>query len=243
VVSFTLNNEKISANVTTTDLTNLADSINSKTGFTGVVATLSIDKASITLSHDTGADINIENFDSSAANTANTVSFDVAGASGPAIHLQADATGTHDSTVVGGTVEFKSTAGYFSVSSNLAASAGGLFIGAADDLQASDLQTVNTIDVSSVTGANKAIDIADGALAQVDSIRANLGAVQNRFESTISNLQTTSENLSAARSRILDTDFAAETAALTRSQILQQAGVAMLAQANSVPQLVLSLLK
>jgi flagellin len=80
-------------------------------------------------------------------------------------------------------------------------------------------------------------------LAQVDSQRADLGAVQNRLSSTVTNLQATSENLSQARSRILDTDFAAETANLTRAQILQQAGTAMLAQANAVPNTVLTLLR
>src|SRR6185436_8659742 len=84
---------------------------------------------------------------------------------------------------------------------------------------------------------------AHAALSQVTSIRADLGAVQNRFSSTVSNLQATSENLSAARSRILDADFAAETALLTRAQILQQAGTAILAQANAIPQNVLSLLR
>jgi len=82
-----------------------------------------------------------------------------------------------------------------------------------------------------------------GSLTSVNSNRASLGAIQNRFASTISNLQTTTENLSASRSRIQDTDFAAETAAMTRGQILQQAGTAMLAQANSLPNGVLSLLK
>ena len=80
-------------------------------------------------------------------------------------------------------------------------------------------------------------------MSQVTSIRADLGAVQNRFASTISNLQTTSENLSASRSRILDADFAQETANMTRAQILQQAGTAILAQANAIPQNVLSLLR
>ncbi|MFA7606771.1 MAG: flagellin, partial [Rhodocyclaceae bacterium] len=79
-------------------------------------------------------------------------------------------------------------------------------------------------------------------LAKVNSIRADLGAVQNRFSSTITNLQTSTENLSAAQSRIRDTDFASETANLTRAQILQQAGTAMLAQANALPNQVLSLL-
>ncbi|GAB3410119.1 flagellin [Massilia agilis] len=105
------------------------------------------------------------------------------------------------------------------------------------------LSTMSTVDISTLDGANKAIALVDGALSQVNSMRANLGAVQNRFSSTISNLQTSSENISSARSRIQDTDFAAETANLTRGQILQQAGTAMLAQANSLPNGVLSLLR
>ena len=107
----------------------------------------------------------------------------------------------------------------------------------------SSLTRLDTVNISTVAGANTAIAILDGALSQITSIRADLGAVQNRFASTVANLSTTSENLSAARSRILDTDFAAETAILTRGQILQQAGIAMLAQANALPNTVLSLLK
>ena len=99
-----------------------------------------------------------------------------------------------------------------------------------------------TVDVSTVAGANLAIQTMDAALSAVNTTRANLGALQSRFESVVSNLSINTENLSAARSRIRDADFAAETASLTRSQILQQAGTAMLSQANSVPQNVLSLL-
>jgi len=99
-----------------------------------------------------------------------------------------------------------------------------------------------SLDITSIFNANATISLIDTALDTVNSARANLGAIQNRFESTIANLQTTTENLSAARSRILDADFAAETANLTRAQILQQAGTAMLAQANAIPQNVLSLL-
>lgn len=83
----------------------------------------------------------------------------------------------------------------------------------------------------------------DAALDTINDTRAKLGAVQNRFESTIANIQTTSENLSAARGRILDADFAAETAKLSKSQVLQQAGISVLAQANARPQQVLSLLQ
>jgi len=105
------------------------------------------------------------------------------------------------------------------------------------------LNAISTVDISSVSGANTAISLVDGALDQVAKIRANLGALQNRFQSTINSVQSISENLSAARSRIQDADFAAETAALTRNQILQQAGTAILSQANSLPQSALQLLK
>ena len=97
-------------------------------------------------------------------------------------------------------------------------------------------------DITSLSTAQSAITNIDAALTEINSARATFGAVQNRFESVIANLQVASENTAAARSRIMDADFAAETAALTRSQILQQAGTAMLAQANQVPQQVLALL-
>ncbi|WP_421574735.1 flagellin [Stenotrophomonas maltophilia] len=99
------------------------------------------------------------------------------------------------------------------------------------------------LDVSSVLGAQQALEIVDKALGSINNTRADLGAIQNRFTSVVANLQTSTENLSASRSRIRDTDFAKETAELTRTQILQQAGTAMLAQANQVPQNVLSLLR
>jgi len=103
--------------------------------------------------------------------------------------------------------------------------------------------TLSGVGVDTVAGANFAIARIDSALTDVNGLRGNLGAIQNRFESTIINLQTVSENLSAARGRILDADFAAETAALTKAQILQQAGVSVLSQANTQPQLALSLLQ
>jgi flagellin len=97
--------------------------------------------------------------------------------------------------------------------------------------------------LSTAAGASAALSVIDSALNQVNSGRADLGAVQNRFSSTIASLQTTSENLTASRSRIQDADFATETAALSRAQVLQQASTAMVAQANQLPQQVLQLLK
>ena len=102
---------------------------------------------------------------------------------------------------------------------------------------------VGEVDISTVAGANEAILRVDSALDSVNKVRGELGAIQNRFESTIANLGTSVENLSASNSRILDADFAAETANLAKSQVLQQAGISVLAQANARPQQVLSLLQ
>ncbi|WP_367382249.1 flagellin [Stenotrophomonas cyclobalanopsidis] len=103
--------------------------------------------------------------------------------------------------------------------------------------------TLKDLSITTAAGAQQALDIVDKALESINNSRADLGAIQNRFTSVVANLQTSTENLSASRSRIKDTDFAKETAELTRTQILQQAGTAMLAQANQVPQNVLSLLR
>ncbi|GLZ23492.1 B-type flagellin [Stutzerimonas stutzeri] len=108
---------------------------------------------------------------------------------------------------------------------------------------AGQLSKISDVDVSTAYGAQGAIDVIDAAIAFIDSQRSDLGAVQNRFDNTIANLQSISENASAARGRIQDTDFAAETATLSKNQILQQAGTAILAQAKQLPQAVLSLLQ
>ena len=120
------------------------------------------------------------------------------------------------------------------------------YAGFADNGTATATKTgtvVQSLDISSVTGANTAITSIDAAIDTISGIRSELGAIQSRFESVVSNLQTTAENLSASRSRIVDADFASETASLTKSQILQQSGIAMLAQANALPQNVLALLQ
>ncbi|MCR9188890.1 MAG: flagellin [Alteromonadaceae bacterium] len=122
--------------------------------------------------------------------------------------------------------------------------AGTFAVESGDALGASQAnQTLNGVSVLTRDDAGEAIQTIDFALDQINSLRAELGAVQSRFESTISNLASTSENLSAANSRILDADFAAETAKLSKAQVLQQAGISVLAQANARPQQVLSLLQ
>ncbi|HZY19148.1 MAG TPA: flagellin [Ramlibacter sp.] len=112
-----------------------------------------------------------------------------------------------------------------------------------EDGTATTVTGMTTLDISGYSGAQDAMRLADSALAQINGARAKLGAVQSRFESAVANIQIAAENTTAARSRIMDTDFAAETANLTRAQILQQAGNAMLSQANQLPQQVLQLLK
>jgi flagellin len=97
--------------------------------------------------------------------------------------------------------------------------------------------------IISKEAATEWITYVDEAIGSIDSIRSTLGAVQNRLTSTVSNLQSISENISAARSQITDADYAAETSNMTKAQILQQAGVAMLSQTNQLPQAVLSLLQ
>jgi flagellin len=130
-----------------------------------------------------------------------------------------------------------------SASQNITLGGANADIGFAGTSIAVDTTTLSTASVTSVANANTAIQRVDAALTAVSSLRSQLGAIQNRFESTISNLSSVAENLTASRSRIQDADFAAETAALTRAQILQQAGVAVLAQANAAPQTVLGLFR
>jgi len=242
-ISFTLGSSggdtaTVSATVTTTDMTALATEINKKTGSTGITAELSSDKASVVLTQADGHDIDIVDFVHSG-DAGETMT--VAGADTITTALVGPTGGTaaNDSTIISGTVNLKS-ADSFTASSSVAIASGGIF--AADNTNGSVSHKLSSVDISTADGSQLAIDIIDASLASVNSSRADLGATQSRFDATISNLATTSENLSAARSRIRDADFAQETANLTRAQILQQAGTAMLAQANALPQNVLSLL-
>ncbi len=156
----------------------------------------------------------------------------------------AGAVASVDTAGVSGVYASSSTKGTLTLNSANTFSIGGTSPAAAG-LSAANvgLTAINIVDISTVVGANNAISLIDGALSQVSTIRGSMGALQNRFASVVSSLSASSENLSSARSRILDADFAAETAQLTRNQILQQAGTAMLAQANQLPNNVLSLLR
>lgn len=241
VVSFELGTSggstaAISASVTVaSDLTALKDEINSKSGTTGVTASIN-DAGGLELVNTEGQDITIDSF----AVDVGDQSITLTGSGGDTATL--DESGANVSAIVAGEVTFNSEQA-FSVSSDEADTAGGIVQAGASTAVGSTQQSVSSIDIGTVDGASSAISVVDAALSRVNSIRADLGAIQNRFESTIANLATTSENLSAANSRILDADFAAETAKLSKSQVLQQAGISVLAQANARPQQVLSLLQ
>jgi len=152
-------------------------------------------------------------------------------------------TADSDSLANHGTISLSSTNAAGIVIGGASVADAGFTTGTTAATTVSSVSAISAVDISTVSGANAALAAIDGALTTVNSTRATLGAVQNRFASTIASLQTTVENLSASRSRIQDADFAAETAALSRSQILQQAGTAILAQANASANSVLSLLR
>lgn len=224
-------------------LTGLAATINSYAGTTGVTAKLNQDKSGLILEQANGYDIQITGTtDSTAALTVGGLKFDAtasaavgAGGYASAGATVALASGTASTITVGGQVTFESGRSFSVVASStnvVATGAAGI----------SQLNSVADINISTQIGSNDAISVIDNALAFVDDLRAEFGAVQNRFTSTINNLQTTAENISDARSRIQDADFAKETGNLSRASILQQAGTAMLAQANQSQQSVLQLL-
>jgi flagellin len=243
----------ISAAVTTSDLSALAAAVNQRTGTTGITAEITT-AGSMKLISAEGYDIKIETFEHSAAVTdpsgvsAAAKTIKMTGITGSAVTLSdggSVAEGGHlDSTVIAGKVTFESVSGPFSVTSNTVNTNGGVLnTTTAGQSVASTKSKLSMVDISTAEGAQDALSVIDASLAQVNTIRADLGAIQNRFQSTVANLTTTSENISAARSRIQDADFAQETANLTRAQILQQAGIAMLAQANALPNQVLTLLR
>jgi flagellin len=229
----------ISATVTIDNLSSLAQAINDQAGNTGISATLSGDNASITLTQATGHDIKIGDYTHSSGLATDTLT--VTGNEGDGVDLTGEPLSVTDSATVGGEISFSSS-GAFNVSSSINTAAGSLFTADANIANVSSLSSIENVDITTVQGSADAIKSIDGALMQVDNMRSGLGAIQNRFESTISNLSNVAENLSAARSRILDADIAQETSAMTKNNILQQAGVSILAQANQAPQLALSLL-
>ena len=225
----------VNATVTGGNLDALGASINAQQATTGIGAV--VEGATIRLTSERGDDIVIEDFATTNATT--TASVQAVDYDGVAVGAASTITGgtATDSARVTGEVRIDATGG---LTVELGAADTGIL---STQTATGTLTAVSTVDISDQNGAQSAISIVDAAIQAIDSQRASIGAVQNRLQSTIANLQSVSENVSAARSRIQDADFAVETANLTRTQILQQAGISVLAQANAIPQQVLSLLQ
>ncbi|ORU94264.1 MAG: hypothetical protein A6F70_08140 [Cycloclasticus sp. symbiont of Bathymodiolus heckerae] len=177
-----------------------------------------------------------------SADTATSIAFTKTDGSNAVFVEGGTDAGDELSTYIGNIATLVSSDGDIVIAGSTAANAG-LTAGTTTASTTLSGTTIAGTDISTVAGANAALVSVTSALSTISTSRASLGAIQNRFESVVSSIQTTSENLSAARSRIRDADFAEETAALTRAQILQQAGVSILSQANSLPQNVLALLQ
>ena len=225
-VSFTL------TSATGTDrLSAAVSAINDQAAKTGINASLSSDGAQVILTNATGNNIVVGDTTTANAATTTITAYDAAGGTTGSVRtLAADSVAENVNT--GGYITLDSEKSFAVTSASNQLDNGG-----------SALNTVANLDVTTFALSTNALKTVDSALAFINGERAKLGALQSRFETSISNLQVTSENLSASRSRILDADFAAETANLSRAQILQQAGTAMVAQANQLPQGVLALLR
>jgi len=203
--------------VEATDTAAMKTAINAVSGSTGVVAT-GDDTAGLTLTAADGRNITVA--DTYSAGDGTQVGLAAAG------------------TTTTGTITLTSS------SSSITAGGTVAILGSPTTTALSSSGTaISSIDISTASGATTALTSVDAALSTISSTRSTLGSYQSRFESVVANAQTSAENLSASRSRIMDADFAQETAQLTKSQILQQSGIAMLAQANSIPQNVLALLQ
>lgn len=223
--TITLNGLSISIAGTTdatTNRTNAVTAINAQSATTGVTA---VDTgAGVRLTAADGRNINVA-FGTQGSTGGDLASYGLGGLS--------DHTSTFDLT-------YQAPAGVNSITFGGALTTG---LGAGAHAVTATGTAISAISVATADGARNALASIDAALSQISGARATLGATQNRFSSVVASLQTTAENLTASRSRIQDADFAAETAAMTKAQILQQAGTAMVAQANSAPQNVLSLLR
>ena len=218
----------------------MVEAINAGTSDHGVSAR--VENNEFIISSDTGADIAITDFygaDENGDDASTTLTITPQGYNGDdaadVVLTSGDGT-TADSARIYGAIQLNSSTSFKAEASS------DLLAEAANTEQASSVISVDSVDISTQSGSQDALAIIDNAIAMIDDQRADLGAIQNRFGHTISNLANIEENVSASRSRIQDTDFATETAEMTKNQILQQAGTSILSQANQLPQTALSLL-
>lgn len=236
-ISFSLNGTPITAlGVATTDQSALETAINAQSSTTGITATHDSSTGELTLRGTAGVDITLTDYADVDGSTENSATFKDSSGNNTELKegvLVNAAAAAANPVLITSSEVLLSSSKTFSV---LDASSGTAVAAS------SELNNVGDIDLTTEKGSQSAISIIDGALAQIDEQRAGLGAVQNRFGHTISNLANIQENVSASRSRIQDTDFATETAEMTKNQILQQAGTSILSQANQIPQAAISLL-
>ena len=237
-VSFTVG---AGTTVNADSLSDAVKAINDVSSKTGVTARLNEKSDGLILTNASGNDIKIVNDSATAIAVTNSAGGALVGGAGALAGAGGSGAFGTDDLVVTGQLTFDSSKSFSVLDSNCSGTGGGfLTVGTT---AASQLQKAQDMDVSTVDAANRTLAIVDSAIAAISAQRAAYGALQSRFETTIANLNISSENMSASRSRIQDADFAQETANLSRTQILQQAGTAMVAQANQIPQGVLSLLK
>ena len=206
--------------------------INAVSGTTEVTATAAADGLSVMLFNSQGKDITIQNTNTTAGEDIDVtaIKFDGSTATGSSVLLDA---GANDATRVVGDIKLSSSDTFsVSVATTAVFTAG-----------SASLSAVSNVNLSTQAGSDSAISVIDGAIEKVSSMRAKLGAIENRLEHTVSNLMNISENTEDSRSRIQDADFSVESANLAKAQVLQQVGAAMLTQANARPQLVLQLLQ
>ena len=222
----------------TASATAIASAIQAESSLAGLTVTDGAD-GTLTIENSTGADITFELTGGTDTDlTLGVHGFQESGAASATVRTLEVA--KSEGSVITGHLDY-STA--LPQTTTIGINSSGAIASANNATMSTTTTTIATLDIGTASGAQSAIAVIDAALATVSSDRANLGAIQNRFESIVSNLSTNAENQSAARSRIMDADFAVETASLTRGQILQQAGIAVLAQANAAPQNVLALLQ
>jgi len=225
----------------TSDLTDLVASINERTAVTGIQASIgSNGKSEVILSSEDGRDILIEGFNGAnisvqglTFDTTDGVGFTDAGA---ATTLTAGGT---DSTRLGGYLQFNSAS---ALNVQVIGGTNTTLLSGAAGVNNSKLFAASTISIANIDGASAAVGILDASIEQVNNLRASLGAVQNRLQSTVANLNTSSENLQFSNSRVRDADIAMESSDLARAQVLMQSGISVLAQANQQPQMALKLL-
>jgi len=247
-ITFTLSNGDETAAITasvsdTGDLRAIKDAINSHSGTTGITAEMdSSTNAAVILTHSNGADVSIQTYaNSDTAGDIDVTALDADGAElASAVTLDVSAGGTDDDAYVYGQIDFNSHKDFTLTATKNTASIS--FINGSTTKDA-DLDAISTISLATATTSENAITVIDGAISKINQSRADLGAISNRLDSTISNLTNVATNVEGSMSNIRDADFSVETSKLTRAQILTQAATSMLAQANTSKQSILALLQ